>query len=74
MEEKIYSPQQFGRLIGRSVATLQRWDRQGILKAYRSPTNRRFYTHSQYLAYLGLTPTERSIEHVDETGIANGLS
>jgi putative resolvase len=50
-----YSPKQFGRLIGRSVSTLQKWDRKGILKAHRSPTNRRYYTHDQYLVYRGLT-------------------
>jgi predicted site-specific integrase-resolvase len=49
-----YSPKQFGALIGKSVATLQRWDREGILTAYRSPTNRRYYTHDQYLAYIGV--------------------
>ncbi|PSR23204.1 MAG: hypothetical protein C7B45_03660 [Sulfobacillus acidophilus] len=50
----VYSPKQFGALIGKSVATLQRWDREGILTAYRSPTNRRYYTHDQYLAYIGV--------------------
>jgi predicted site-specific integrase-resolvase len=50
-----YSPKRFGQLIGRSVNTLQKWDRKGILKAHRSPTNRRYYTHDQYLAYRGLT-------------------
>jgi predicted site-specific integrase-resolvase len=49
-----YSPKQFGALIGKSVLTLQRWDRAGILKAYRTPTNRRYYTHDQYLEYRGL--------------------
>ena len=44
-----YSPREFGRLIGRTTNTLQRWDRQGILKAPRTPTNRRYYTHDQYL-------------------------
>jgi putative resolvase len=53
--DTIYSPKQFGLLIGRSVNTLQKWDRKGILKAHRSPTNRRYYTHDQYLAYRGLT-------------------
>jgi len=52
MEEKVYSPKQFGQLIGRSVVTLQRWDRKGILQANRSPTNRRYYTHQQYVDYL----------------------
>ena len=50
-----YSPKQFGQLIGRTVNTLQKWDRKGILKAHRSPTNRRYYTHDQYLAYRGLS-------------------
>ncbi|GCE51011.1 cellulose biosynthesis protein BcsQ [Thermosporothrix hazakensis] len=53
MEEKIYKPREFARLIGHSVFTLQRWDRLGILKAKRSPTNRRYYTHQQYLDFLG---------------------
>jgi predicted site-specific integrase-resolvase len=52
--ENIYTPQQFGKLIGRSTNTLQKWDRKGILKAHRSPTNRRYYTHEQYLQYRGL--------------------
>ena len=57
--ERLYAPREFARLIGRSVATLQRWDRDGILQAYRSPTNRRYYTHTQYLQYRGLLPAEK---------------
>jgi putative resolvase len=53
-----YSPKQFGQMIGRSVNTLQKWDRKGVLKAHRSPTNRRYYTHDQYLAYRGLLAQE----------------
>lgn len=50
-----YSPKEFGELIGRTTNTLQKWDREGKLKAHRSPqTNRRFYTHDQYLEYMGL--------------------
>jgi putative resolvase len=52
--ENTYSPKKFGELIGKSVNTLQKWDRKGILKAHRSPTNRRYYTHEQYLEYRGL--------------------
>jgi putative resolvase len=52
--DNIYSPKQFGQMIGRTVNTLQKWDRTGVLKAHRSPTNRRYYTHDQYLAYRGL--------------------
>jgi predicted site-specific integrase-resolvase len=49
-----YRPHEFAKLIGKTVTTLQRWDRAGILPAYRSPTNRRYYTHEQYLEYRGL--------------------
>jgi DNA-binding transcriptional MerR regulator len=52
MEQNVYSPKKFGQLIGKAVVTLQRWDRKGILVAKRSPTNRRYYTHQQYLDYL----------------------
>ena len=43
----IYKPNEFARLVGVSVKTLQRWDRDGVLKAHRSPTNRRYYTDDQ---------------------------
>jgi putative resolvase len=52
--EHTYSPKNFSKLVGVSVFTLQRWDRNGILTAHRSPTNRRYYTHDQYLQYRGL--------------------
>ena len=57
--EHIYSPKQFGKLIGKSVNTLQKWDRKGILPAFRSPTNRRYYTHEQYLQYRGFISSEQ---------------
>ncbi len=56
--EHTYSPKQFGKLIGKSVNTLQKWDRKGILPAFRSPTNRRYYTHEQYLQYRGMISSE----------------
>ena len=56
-----YSPKQFGALIGRTVITLQRWDREGLLVAHRNPKNRRYYTHDQYLQYLGKKPEKRQI-------------
>src|SRR5881398_3001394 len=59
--EHIYSPQEFGKLIGRTTNTLQKWDRRGILKAHRSPTNRRYYTHDQYLVYRGLVAQEQGL-------------
>ncbi len=56
-----YSPKEFGQLIGRKVKTLQKWDREGTLRAHRSPTNRRYYTHDQYLTYRGLVAQEQGL-------------
>lgn len=36
-----YKPKDFAELLGVSVKTLQRWDREGTLKANRTPTDRR---------------------------------
>lgn len=55
MNPKTLKPQQFAQLIGKSVITLQRWDREGKLVAQRTATNRRYYTYQQYLEYLGLS-------------------
>jgi Predicted transcriptional regulators len=52
MDNKKYKPKDFARLIGVSVKTLQRWDNEGILPASRTPTNRRYYTHEQYLIHM----------------------
>src|SRR5712692_11151213 len=59
-----YSPKEFGQLIGRKVKTLQKWDREGTRKAHRSPTNRRYYTHDQYLEYRGLKAAEQGLSVV----------
>ena len=40
-----YKPKAFAELLGVSVKTLQRWDREGVLKANRTPTDRRYYTY-----------------------------
>ena len=52
--EHIYRPHEFATLIGKTVTTLHHWDREGILPAHRTPTNRRYYTHEQDLEYGGL--------------------
>lgn len=55
MSNDVYKPKDFAKMIGKSVITLQRWDRENILIAHRTKnTNRRYYTHDQYLEYLGL--------------------
>lgn len=60
--DNVYSPKEFGNLIGRTTNTLQKWDREGKLKAHRSPTtNRRYYTHDQYLAYRGFVANDAGL-------------
>lgn len=49
-----YKPKDFAELLGVSVKTLQRWDREGIWKANRTPTDRRYYTYDQYLQLKGI--------------------
>ena len=53
----------FAELIGVSVKTLQRWDREGILEANRTPTDRRYYTYDQYLQFKGIK-TQNDIRQV----------
>jgi len=48
----MYTPSEFGKSIHVSVKTLQRWDRQGVLKAHRTATNRRYYTQEDLLSIL----------------------
>ena len=51
--EKIYNITEFSKLLNVKVKTLQKWDREGKLKSYRTPTNRRFYKQSQYNEIVG---------------------
>lgn len=50
--DKQYKINEFAKMINVSVKTLQRWDNNEVLKAFRTPTNRRYYTHRQYLEYI----------------------
>ena len=52
--EHTFSSREFAVLIGKTVNTLQRWDREGILPSHRGPTDRRYYIHDQCLEYWGL--------------------
>lgn len=47
-----YKPSEFAKMIGVSTRTLQRWDTEGKLIAKRSPSNRRYYTQTQYDEYI----------------------
>ena len=47
-----YKPKEFAELLNVSVKTLQRWDRNKVLIAKRTSTDRRFYTKEQLEQYL----------------------
>lgn len=53
---RTYTLGEFACLTGKATSTLQRWDRTGVLTAHRTMTNRRYYTHDQYLSVMGLPP------------------
>lgn len=44
---KTYTIGQFAKIVHKSIHTLQRWDRDGVLVAFRTLTNRRYYTSEQ---------------------------
>ena len=58
-----YKPKDFAEWLGVSVKTLQRWDRDGVLKANRTPTDRRYYTYDQYLQFKGIQ-TENDVRDI----------
>jgi len=47
-------------MVGRSVKSLQRWDRDGVLKASRTPTGRRFYTDADLRKVRGMPEVDRA--------------
>lgn len=61
---KHYKTGEFAKLISVSNMTLNRWDKEGKLVAYRTPTNRRFYTEEQLQTYLGNTKEEPKRKNV----------
>ena len=65
---KKYKVGQFAKLLNVTVKTLQNWDKQGTLKAYRSPTNQRFYTEEQLNQVLNLSNSNQ----VEKQGLKIG--
>ena len=51
--EKIYKPKDISQILGVTVNTLQRWDREGKFPACRNAANRRYYTQEQLNRFLG---------------------
>ena len=65
-----YKPKDFAELLGVSVKTLQRWDRENILKAKRIPTDRRYYTYEQYLEFKGINGSDNDRKTVIYTRVS----
>ena len=53
-----YKPKDFAELLGVSVKTFQRWDRENILKVKRTLTDRRYFTYEQYLEFKGINGSD----------------
>jgi putative resolvase len=58
---KHYKPKEFAELLNVSVLTLQRWDNANKLKAFRTPTDRRYYTYEQYKEFKGVVSSKKKI-------------
>ena len=65
-----YKPKDFAELLGVSVKTLQRWDRENILKAKRTPTDRRYYTYEQYLEFKGINSANNNRKTIIYTRVS----
>ena len=54
--ERTYTVGEMATKLRKHVKTLQLWDRNGTLKAKRTATKRRYYTHTQLLAFFDAVP------------------
>ncbi len=71
MMDRVYKPNEFAKALNVSVTTLQRWDREGTLKAFRNPKNRRFYTETQLKGFMGEKPDNESGKTVIYARVSN---
>ena len=53
--KEILKPKDVAAILKVSTMTLRRWDADGQLPAFRTTTDRRYYTREQILAYLNVT-------------------
>ena len=58
---KNYRVTEFANKIGKSASTLRRWDKDGTLKARRSPRGQRYYTDEDVLRVLGVNPDHKEV-------------
>ncbi len=49
-----YSAKEFAALITKSLSTLKRWDRRGLLKANRYPSGHTYYTDEHIRVAIGI--------------------
>lgn len=68
-----YKPKDFAELLNVSVKTLQRWDRDKILVAKRTPTDRRYYTYDQYLEFKGVSNDSNTKKIEEDEEIAKSI-
>ena len=66
----MYSVAQFAKQVGVSVKTLQRWDREGSLKAKRTLSGRRYYDEDR--SGYGAEPSSAA-SHTPNGGLLPGV-
>ncbi len=57
--EKLYRINEFAKRIGKSTATVRRWEREGKIMAKRHPSGQRYFDESDVRLILGGTPATR---------------
>ena len=69
-------PKEMAERLGVTVRTLQIWDSKGVLKAYRTPTNRRYYTDrlSGLRKYKHKLENDKSLKGGENDGVKNPKS
>lgn len=71
MNEKLYTAREACEILGVNIKTLQRWDREGIAFATRTPTNRRRFSQTEINRLLSLNGNNNlSVDNVEETTVA----
>ena len=71
MNEKLYTAREACEILGVNIKTLQRWDREGIAFATRTPTNRRRFSQSEINRLLNLKGGNNlNMNSVEENAVA----
>ena len=71
MNEKLYTAREACEILGVNIKTLQRWDREGIAFATRTPTNRRRFSQSEINRLLNINGKNNlNTGSMEETSVA----